>query len=127
MLDKLHADLYSDAEHFLFLDTDTVLVRDLTREQLFNDVGQPYLCHRSVAKCGKDCEMWMQEHVKPMVGGGLGEAFPRYLFAHVRFVVEEHKGAEWHNFIVNARAGGASPWADPGSAVVLQSSTRCAP
>merc|ERR1719284_477607 len=70
MLDKLHADLYSDAKHFLFLDTDTVLVRDLTREQLFNDVGQPYLCHRSVAKCGKDCEMWMQEHVKPMLGEG---------------------------------------------------------
>ena len=62
--------------------------------------------------------MWMQEHVKPMVGGGqmlkhefmcLGEAFPRYLFAHVRFVVEEHKGAEWHNFTVNTRAGGVSP------------------
>jgi hypothetical protein len=123
MLDKLHTDLYSDAKHFVYLDTDTVLVRDLTREQLFNDVGQPYLCHRSVAKCGKDCEMWMQEHVKPMLGEGemlehefmcLGEAFPRYLYAHIRFEVQRHKGDEWHNFTANARAGGASPWAEPG-------------
>jgi len=123
MLDKLHSDLYSNADHFIYLDTDTVLVRDLTREQLFDDVGQPYLCHRSVAKCGKDCEMWMQEHVKPMVGEGemldhefmcLGEAFPRYLFAHLRLAVVQKKGAEWHNFTSNARASGASPWAEPG-------------
>jgi len=123
MLDKLHSDLYSDAKHFIYLDTDTVLVRDLTRQQLFNDVGQPYLCHRSVAKCGKDCEMWMQEHVKPMLGEGemlehefmcLGEAFPRYLYAHIRFAVEEHKGEEWSNFTSNARASGASPWVEPG-------------
>jgi len=122
MLDKLHADLYSDAEHLLYLDTDTVLVRDLTREQLFDDAGQPYLCYRSVAKCGEQCEMWMQGHVKLMLGEGemldhefmcLGEAFPRYLYAHVRVKVEEHKGAEWHNFTSNARAGGASPWAEP--------------
>jgi len=122
MLDKLHSDLYSDAKHFLYLDTDTVLVRDLTREQLFDDAGQPYLCYRSVAKCGKDCEMWMQEHVKPMLGEGemldhefmcLGEAFPRYLYAHLRSTVEEWKGAEWQKFTSTARASGASPWAEP--------------
>ena len=37
MLDKLHADLYFDAEHFVCVDTDTAFVRDLTRKMWMQD------------------------------------------------------------------------------------------
>jgi len=123
MLDKLHADLYSDAQHFVYLDTDTALVSDLRREQLFDDGGKPYLCYRSASKCGEQCERWMQLHVKLMIGEGemldhefmcLGEAFPRYLYPHLRVAVVEHKSVEWLSFTTQARTGGASPWSEPG-------------
>eukprot|EP00450_Noctiluca_scintillans_P015838 CAMPEP_0194512910 /NCGR_PEP_ID=MMETSP0253-20130528/45059_1 /TAXON_ID=2966 /ORGANISM="Noctiluca scintillans" /LENGTH=324 /DNA_ID=CAMNT_0039356419 /DNA_START=124 /DNA_END=1098 /DNA_ORIENTATION=- len=122
MLDKMHADLYSDAEHFVFLDTDTVLVRDLQRDQLFDDRGRPRMCFRSVAKCGSSCEMWMQEHVKRMIGDGemldheymcLGQAYPRFLFAHLRYTVAETKGNDWRHFVKTAREeGGATQWVE---------------
>ena len=65
--DKLYAGLHTDAEHIISFDTDTLLMFDVTRKQLVDDVDKPKLCHRSVAKCGEQCEM-MQKHVKLMLG-----------------------------------------------------------
>ena len=44
MLDELHADMYADDGHFVCVDTDKVLVRDLARQ------------------------MWMQDGVTPVIG-----------------------------------------------------------
>ena len=113
MLDKMHADLYTDAQYIVFFDTDTVFARDLTRDQLFDPEGRPRLCYRSVKSCGEACEMWMQTKVKFMLGQGdmldqeymctLGQAYTREIFARTREEVEKHNGEEWAGWLHRAQ------------------------
>jgi hypothetical protein len=122
MLDKMHTDLYSDAAFVVYLDTDTVLGLELTREMLVDDVGKPYLCHRDVAGCGKDCETWMQNFVRLMMGEGehlshefmcrLGQAYPMKVFQVMRKTVAAFKGPRWEAFVQDALAQGAQPWTE---------------
>eukprot|EP00450_Noctiluca_scintillans_P000831 CAMPEP_0194488972 /NCGR_PEP_ID=MMETSP0253-20130528/8701_1 /TAXON_ID=2966 /ORGANISM="Noctiluca scintillans" /LENGTH=208 /DNA_ID=CAMNT_0039329395 /DNA_START=234 /DNA_END=856 /DNA_ORIENTATION=- len=122
MLDKIHADHYTDAETIVFVDTDTVLALDLTRDQLFDSEGKPYLCYRSVGECAPYCGHWMQNFVKPMLGEGdglnyefmcrLGQAYRSDLFPKLRERVQTLKGDEWTNFVSSALNGGASPWSE---------------
>jgi len=123
MLDKMHADLYTNAAHFVYVDTDTVFMQHLARNQLFDDEGRPFLCVRSVANCDA-CEMSMQGHVKSMLGDGemldhdymcLGQAYPRFLYQHLREIVQAKKGEPWRNFTSHAlhpENGGGSPWTE---------------
>ena len=115
MLDKLHTDLHTDPDHIIYFNTDTLLMFDMTRKQLLDDVGELKLCHRSVAECGEQCEMFMQSHAKLMLGEGkrlddefmnLGDTFPHYLYPHLRLTVEEFKGAVWKNVTASTIAGG---------------------
>lgn len=120
MLDNLYADLYSDAQYFVYLDTDTLLLKDIVRDELFDSDGRPRICFRSVKSC-VDCQIRMHGHVKLMVGNGemldhefncMGQAYPRFLYRHLRQVVDEHKGEAWRNFTMCATHNGASPWTE---------------
>jgi len=123
VLDKLHADKYTDARAVVFVDTDTVLAMDLTRQQLFDDEGKPYLCYRPVEDCGAPCENWMQKFVRPMLGEGdfldyefmcrLGQAYQTSLFPKLREHVAQVKGAKWTSFVANAFSGGSEVWSEP--------------
>ena len=124
MLDKMHSDFYTDATFVMFIDTDTVLMRDMTKDQVFDPSGVPYMCFRSVAKCGADCAKWMDLNVQPMLGDGqmlaqeymccLGQAYPSTVFPHLREQVAEHRGDVWNTFVTAALTQeGANPWVDP--------------
>ena len=56
-MDKLHAYRYTDAEHIIYVDTDTVVILDVTQEKCLDDVDKPKLCHWRVVKCGEQCGM----------------------------------------------------------------------
>jgi hypothetical protein len=110
MLDKMHSDYYvTDANYVLFIDSDTVLARDLTRDQLFDEEGKPYLCFRSVDVCGKDCEFWMERDVRPMLGSGemmrqeymcsLGQVYQTGVLSHLRSQASMNLGNEWDAWV----------------------------
>jgi len=117
MLDKMHADLYTDAAYVSFLDTDSVLPRDFTPDQQMDAEGRPYLCYRTVEKCGEPCRMWMMDHVRHMVGDGemldqeymcsLGASYPRKMFPRLRSLTEAHQGKEWQDWVADALGSGA--------------------
>jgi len=110
MLDKIHADFYvTDVNYVMFVDSDTVLARDVTRDQLFDDRGLPYLCFRSVDMCGGDCASWMEKDVRPMLGGGdmiqqeymcsLGQAYQIGVLSHLRSQTSMNLGSEWDAWV----------------------------
>jgi len=123
MLDKMHTDLYSNATAVVYLDTDTVLAQEITREQLFDENDRPYLCYRSTDICGKDCKVWMENFVRPMLGEGemlhheymcrLGQAYPMTVFKAMRDAVASHKGERWESFVRDALTpAGAQSWTE---------------
>ena len=99
-----------------YFDTETFFVFDKTWKQLVDDVDKTKLCHRSVAKCGEQCEMLMHNHVKLMLGKGerldhefmkLNDTLTHYRSPHLRLTVESFKGVVWKNFTASTIAGGA--------------------
>eukprot|EP00450_Noctiluca_scintillans_P006703 CAMPEP_0194504678 /NCGR_PEP_ID=MMETSP0253-20130528/29084_1 /TAXON_ID=2966 /ORGANISM="Noctiluca scintillans" /LENGTH=349 /DNA_ID=CAMNT_0039347101 /DNA_START=91 /DNA_END=1140 /DNA_ORIENTATION=+ len=121
MLDKVHADEYSDAEYIAFMDTDSVYPRDFTSDLAFGEHGKPYLCYRTVESCGNACAAWMQGHVRNMIGDtealeneymcALGSLYPRKIFSHFRKVTSESFGEPWDAWVQAAHGEGATiPW-----------------
>jgi hypothetical protein len=129
MLDKLYVDLYSNASFIMYLDTDTILVSDLTRDQLFDSQGRPHLSWRYAADAGVAWTKWMQGATSYMFGFppedgncwgrdfmiSLGYAYPRRLLPHLRKEVVLHNGGNgsaWDTWVFQARNGGAG-WKGP--------------
>lgn len=118
MLDKVHADVYSDADYIAFMDTDSVYPRDFTADQAFDTHGKPYLCYRTVKSCGEACSGWMQGHVKNMIGDtdalkneymcSLGSLYPRKIFSHLRNVTSASFGEPWDAWVQAANGEGAT-------------------
>eukprot|EP00450_Noctiluca_scintillans_P009286 CAMPEP_0194502616 /NCGR_PEP_ID=MMETSP0253-20130528/26345_1 /TAXON_ID=2966 /ORGANISM="Noctiluca scintillans" /LENGTH=347 /DNA_ID=CAMNT_0039344791 /DNA_START=64 /DNA_END=1107 /DNA_ORIENTATION=- len=117
MLDKVHADEYSDADYISFMDTDSVYPRDFTPDMAFDGKGKPYLCYRTVESCGQACRGWMQGHVRPMIGETpalqneymctLGSLYPRKIFSHLRSVTSASFGQPWDDWVRAAHGNGA--------------------
>ena len=121
-MDKLHADRYTDAEHIIYVDTGTVVIIDVTREQWFDDVDKPKLCHRRVVKCGEQCGMLMQNSIKLMLREGerldhevmnLGEDLTRFLFPDLHLTLEDVTNAVWNKFTASILAEGTPGWCEP--------------
>ena len=96
---------------------DMVLARDSTREQLSHDVGHPYLCRTSLARCGegvarcgrkKMCRTCSEVAKRQKRSSCAREKLPRTFFSrHVQFEVGHRKVAEWHNISCSARVRSA--------------------
>merc|ERR1712217_81188 len=109
MLDKLNADRYTDADYVIFLDTDTVLWRDLTKDQVMDSEGRTKMCWRNAADAQKEWNTWMAGHVYHMFGWGpqdnacsglefmccLGFAYPAFVFPQIRKSMEAYGGLTW--------------------------------
>jgi hypothetical protein len=118
MLDKVHADEYTDADYIAFMDTDSVYPRDFTPDMAFHKDGKPFICYRTVQSCGKACADWMQGHVKNMIGDtealqneymcALGSLYPRKIFSHLRNVTLASFGQPWDEWVRAAHGEGAS-------------------